>query len=465
MQMFKRWQNGIYAHLEDLNRFGSARWARTDELTDLTEKRGLYIGGGIYTYPKQGHLMTVAGTRGGKGVNLIIPNLLGLGGYEGSWFVIDVKGEATAITARYQREKGQDVLILDPWGIHTKQAATYNPLDLLAHQNDPDHLIDNVSVIAEMIVPKETAGDQFWNNKARSLISGLILHLMVGNTDAPKTLATIWQWLRLPEEEWEKLLVDMAVSDNAIIRATANEFLSIIHAASKMFLSILASAQDKTDFLKSPSLQKSLASSNFDIRNLSNGKTTFYVIIPPDKLDSHYQWLRLVLTTAMRSVVQNRNKKVTFLIDEFPALGYLSEAKIALSTYAGYNIIFWPIIQDLTQLKNLYFDAWETFMSNTAVRQFFSVSDNFSLEYLSKLMGQSTTVTYEMQNGVRKPNATARPLITPDEIRRGSADNMFTIIEQRPPTILPKKPYYDIPQLDGRYDDNPYYKTKISNGL
>lgn len=451
---FKRWQKNTSAHIQEQSRFGTARWADPTELVDLIANTGLYIGGGIYNYSKQGHLLTMAGTRGGKLTNLIAANLLGKGGYKGSWFVIDVKGELTAITARQQRAKGQRVVILDPWNINTENPDTYNILDLVANQKNPDHLIDDISVISEMIVPKQSKGDDFWTSRARSVISGILLHLILTGDENMKTLSTLWSWLRLPEEEWNALLVEMAVSDNKIVRNCANEILGMVQTSEKMWGSILSTIHDKTDFLKSPALQKSLASSNFDIRDLTDGATTIFVIIPPDKLDSHYQWLRLVTTTAMRSVIRNRNKRVTFLLDEFAALGYLPESIIALSTYAGYSLTLWPIIQDLSQLKTIYGESWEQFITNTAVRHFFSASGNFTLDYLSVLMGTTSTVTYD--DG--KANTTSRSLATADEIRRASAENIFTIIEQRPPTFFPKLPYYKMPELDGLHDPNPYYK-------
>ncbi len=459
-RFFNRWQNAVNGNLVEKGRFGSARWADNEDLSDLERQSGLYIGGSIYGYSQKGHILTLGGTRGGKGVNCILPNLLDLGGYQGSWFVIDVKGELSAISARCQRAKGQDVYVLDPWGLNTTNGATYNPLDLVADQTDPDSLIDDISIIAEMIVPKDSKGEQFWSNKARSFIAALILHLMMTVEKKEQTLAKIWTWLRLPIAEFEELLADLAVSDSAIVRAAGNEYVSIIHTSEKMFQSILAVAQEKTDFLKSPALQKSLASSNFDVKNITNGKTTLYVIIPPDKLDSHYQWLRLVMTTALRSAVRNHDKRITFLLDEFAALGYLPEMKTALSTYAGYNITMWPIVQDFGQLQSLYGQSWETFISNTAVRQFLSVSDVFSLEYLSKLMGMTTTVTYDPNDKKAKAQATARPLATPDEIRRASADNVFALIEQRPVACFEKIPYYEMPTLKGKYDHNPYYKQQ-----
>lgn len=461
---FNRWRKKISSDVAEMKRFGNARLADKSDLADYFKSAGVYIGDLFYGYPKQGHYLTVAGTRSGKFVNLIAPNLLGMGGYEGSKVVIDVKGEIAHVTGRFQHESGQTVLILDPWNVIGFSDATYNPLDLLINAQTTEHLSDDASMIAEMIVPKSVKGDQFFTNRARSMITGLIMHLVTSQPQTHRHLGMLWKWLRLGDEDWINLVADMSVSKNAIVQAVANEIVSVYNRSEKTFASILSTAQDCTDFLKSPSLQKSLASSNFDINSLSSGKTTLYVVIPPQYLQSQYQWLRLVVTTAMRAVVRNRKRNVLFVLDEFAALGYLPEIETALSTYAGYNISIWAIIQDLGQLKKHYGDSWETFISNSAVRHFFGVNDKFTAEYLSDMFGETTYITYEDDgsNG-SKARGTARKLLTPDEIRRGSENNIFTLIDQKPVAVFQKKPYYDIPFLIVRYDPNPYYNLAVPN--
>ena len=59
------------------------------------------------------HVMTIAGSRGGKGRSLIVPNMLM---YEGSVLAIDPKGELARITSRARAEMGQRVIVLDPFG-------------------------------------------------------------------------------------------------------------------------------------------------------------------------------------------------------------------------------------------------------------------------------------------------------------------------------------------------------------
>ncbi|MEI9904454.1 MAG: type IV secretory system conjugative DNA transfer family protein [Asticcacaulis sp.] len=73
------------------------------------------------------HALTVAGTRGGKGISLVIPNLVL---WPGSAFVLDPKGELARKTARARRQAhGQQVAVLDPFGITNQPPGSCNLLD------------------------------------------------------------------------------------------------------------------------------------------------------------------------------------------------------------------------------------------------------------------------------------------------------------------------------------------------
>ncbi|OJU74086.1 MAG: conjugal transfer protein TraG [Bacteroidetes bacterium 47-18] len=464
---FNRWRVGYHNYLIEGRKFGSARLAREEELGPFRGKEGIYIGGG-YTFSDRGHILTVAGTRGGKGTNLIIPNLLGLGNYQGSWVVIDPKGENAAITARRQWELGQKVVILNPWHLHPDalgRPMSYNPLDILADKTSIN-LIDDVQIIAEMIIPVDKNDkDKFFTDTARAIFTGLILYLVVTQPKEDCTLATIWNWVRFAPNEWDELIADMSAVDDtingSIIRNTANEILGLMKS-DKTYASVMATILQNTDFLKSSALQQSLRS-EFDPKELTNGNVTLYIIIPADKMQSHARWLRLVTTTAMRAVVRNPNKRVTFLLDEFAALGYISEIEVAMGAYAGFNLTVWPILQSLSQLKKYYSESWETFIGNTAVKHYFSIADHFTADYVSKTMGQASHVIYQRGAwGIQNPQATKRQLFTPDEIMQGSVDNIFAFIGGKHPTYFRKVPYYEMPVfiVDGKplYDDNPYFK-------
>lgn len=456
--VFTFWKRRINNAIVEGNKFGSARFAREDELYTLRYKSGFYIGNG-HMFDDKGHILTVAGTRGGKGTNIIIPNLIGSGNIKTSWVVIDPKAENAVITARYQRSIGQEVVVLNPWGLFADKlgiADKYNPLDML--DTDSPHLVDDVQVIAEMIVPIEIgSSDKFWSDSARTIVSGLLIHLVTSQPKESRTLGTLWAWVRLIADDWDKLIQDMAVSDNrehgVIVKNAAYEILKLQSAGDETFGGIIANVLQATDFLKSPALRESL-SSGFNPATLADGKTTVYVIIPADKLRSHSRWLRLIVTSMMRAVIRNPKKRVTFLLDEFAALGYMPEIETALSTYAGYNVTVWPILQSLIQLKNLYKDNWETFIANCTVRQYFSINDNFSADYISKAIGETSHLLTKNKDADAVANK--RLLVTPDELRRESGKKIFMFIADLPPTYVDKLPYYLVPEWDKRADKNPY---------
>lgn len=454
---FKRWRNGTQLLLIEARKFGSARFAREDELEKYTSQKGFYIGGG-YSFNDKGHLLTVAGTRGGKGTNLIIPNLLGVTDYKGSWVVIDPKGENAAITATYQKSIGRKVVVLNPWDLlseHLDEAQCYNPLDLLADKTSI-HLVDDVQIIAEMLVPIEKGDkNRFFTDNARAIVTGLLMHLVVTQEAEDKTLGTLWKWVRYTGDKWQDLVAEMRISDapvnGEIIRNAGNEIVKLMDAGEETFGNIISTVLQCTDFLKSPALQKSMQS-GLDPYSLTDGDTALYIIIPADKLNSHYRWLRLVVTTTLRAVIRKPKNRVCFLLDEFAALGYIPEIETALSTYAGYEVTVWPILQSLIQLKNTYGDNWETFTANSTVRHFFSVNDNFTADYVSQAIGQTSNIT----NKGERDEANARQLVTADELRRSSGEYIFTFIESNPVTYFAKMPYYKMQELAKRAGSNPY---------
>lgn len=460
--LFKKWQAGIQNVLIEGEKFGSARYARPSELEKYKPDGGFYVGGG-YTFTDKGHLITVAGTRGGKGTNIIIPNLLGLGGYTGSWVVIDPKAENACITASYQKASGKDVVILNPWGLFEDilgTAQSYNPLDILADKTSIN-LIDDVTMIAEMIVPIDNGDkNKFFTDNARAIIAGIILYIVITKEKEDRTLKTLWSLTRLSGTQWDDLIAQMILCEDEIngevVRNSGNEIKKLMAAGGQTFGSIISTVLQSTDFLKSPALQQSLQS-GYDPATLADGNTCLFIIIPADKLQSHARWLRLIVTTTMRAVIRKPKQRVCFLLDEFAALGYLPEIETALSTYAGYQVTVWPILQNLIQLQSIYGNNWETFTSNTAVKNYFNVNDNFTADYVSKSIGKTSHVlTKSSWFGVSSAESNPRDLVTADELRRYSKEYIFSFIGDAPPTYYSKLPYYEMDGIKDRASDNPY---------
>ncbi|OOQ62327.1 hypothetical protein BC343_03885 [Mucilaginibacter pedocola] len=475
---FQIWRWRLFKTQQEAQKYGTARFATSDELMPYHHKQGIFIGGD-YNYSKQGHILTVAGSRSGKFTNLIAPNLLGWGNIDGSWVVVDPKGEIAAVTGDYQRKSGQNVVLLNPWDLlhaHVGDAQRFNPMDILDAASQ--HLVDDCYMLAEMLVPVQNDRNKFFSDSARTIVVGLILFIAVDKEGEERSLKTLWKMLRYPQNEWDRLLAQMEnwngkhSEDASDSEAETNSDYedpnaeNLVYASSEIqklaksgentWGSILSTALQATEFLKSPALQQSLQS-GFDPRVLSQKNTTVYVIIPADKLNSHSRWLRLVITSCMRAVIRKPNKRVVFALDEFAALGYLPEIETAIGAYAGFNVTVWPILQSLVQLQNLYNRNWEIFIGSSAVRHFFGIHNNNDAEYVSKAIGKTSHITtVKGRNNEREDFASRRDLMNPDEVRIESGKAIFTFIDDLPPAVLEKKPYYQANELNDRAKNNPY---------
>jgi type IV secretion system protein VirD4 len=154
------------------------------------------------------HLLTIAPNRSGKGTTAIIPNLLQ---YQGSIVVIDPKGENAMITAKQRQAMGHDVLVVDPMGITGMQAARLNPLDWLSIGDI--EIGDNAMLLADSIIRSEGGDDPFWNEEAKALLRGVMLHVATDpSEDGQRHLGRVRDLLLLDGEDMKALFTSMLQS-------------------------------------------------------------------------------------------------------------------------------------------------------------------------------------------------------------------------------------------------------------
>ena len=119
----------------------------------------------------EGHLVTFAPTGEGKGRSSIIPALLT---FDGTAIVIDPKGEACAVTSAHRETLGL-VVRLDPYGLTTEAPDHLNPFDLV-DATGASHSEAALS-LASLLAPRTFSDDPFWDNRATSIIAGVIAGL------------------------------------------------------------------------------------------------------------------------------------------------------------------------------------------------------------------------------------------------------------------------------------------------
>lgn len=375
-------------------------------------------------YRDDRHICLVSGTRGGKGTSIIVNNLCF---WPGSAVVIDPKGEnATVTAARRGRGSehcdglGQAVHVLDPFNaakIDDSYRSSFNPLDAL----DPgsEESIDEAARLANaIVVVKDERADPFFDESARSMVRGLILHVLTAEEfERPeRTLLTVRDLMMRGEWRIAQAMREAGETDinphqllwramegnpafNGVVSAIGTRFLSMLDSSPKTFESVLQSAAINTEFLDSPGMRRVLASSDFKLAELKTRVEgmTLYLSLPQRYMDTHYRWLRMMvaLTTTEMEIVRGRpatGHPVLMVLDEFAGLKRMTAVENAVSQIAGFGVKLFFVLQSLEQLKYIYKDNWETFLSNAGLKIFFSVEDHFTREYVSKLIGETELV-------------------------------------------------------------------------
>jgi len=326
-------------------------------------------------YGGDGHLMTVAPTGAGKGVGVIIPALLT---YPGSVIVTDIKGENYQVTARYRRELGQQVVVLDPFGLVTAKdrGDKLNPFDLFkVPGSDPES--DAEMLAAQLAVGHEFSSDRYWEDTGRGLVAGLIADVATSSPADKRNLVTLRELLYNDDLDYT-LAVALDTRKKTMSPLARDEFVAYLAAPSdKTRPCIRTTATTFVKCLGSTAVSKNLERSTFDLCDLLNNKPmTIYLVLPPEKLLSHRGLLRLWVVTLMTVVMRRARlpkQRTLFLLDEAAQLGSLDLLPQAVSLLRGYGLQVWTFWQDLSQLMKLYPTNWEAVVNNAAVLQAFGV--------------------------------------------------------------------------------------------
>ena len=167
---------------------GKARFATFSEIKNkmnLLGEKGLIIGkykGKFLRFSGQQFVALGAPTRSGKGVGIVIPNLLD---WDESCVVQDIKQECFDYTSKYRKEiLKQEVYLFNPFSNRTHR---YNPLTYI-DMNDKLNRDSQLDDFAKILYPE--SGNEtsiFFNQQAQNLFKGLCyLYLDLSSEDGKK---------------------------------------------------------------------------------------------------------------------------------------------------------------------------------------------------------------------------------------------------------------------------------------
>ncbi len=402
---------------------GRQRWAQLPDLakSGMLSQKGFIIGkmgygSFIRTGDYSGHLLTIASPSSGKGVGVVIPNLLR---HKGSAIVLDPKGENYIVTAQQRNKLGNKVFYYDPWDVmcnypgvnHANTIkARINPFDYLKTE-DPD-FIDNARALASSLIVRDDPSGTFFYNEAETFLFRLIVSVCVKYPigSAERNMSKVRTLLTLPPfeagslDEWigTDVINDRKIPDHLKVIPKELKSWLVLNKKGKAaaFTNTYSFSLQATDFVSNQGVADSLKTSNIDMMQLKTNPQTLYLIMDLKRLTLnsavYKPFIRLIVTSAMlgasvRVGYANMPKdRVLFMLDEIAQLGNLQYLPQMLSIYAGMGITVWTIWQDLAQIQKNYDKEWSSIVNNCAVQQYFGVNDNDTAENVSKKAGKTT---------------------------------------------------------------------------
>ncbi len=425
---------------------GEARWARIGEVRkgQMLAPAGVVLGkfkGNVMRFGGSEHVMLEAPTRAGKGVGIIIPNLLD---WLGSVVTLDIKQENYDNTAGYRKEVlGHQVLLfnpLDPQG-HTVR---WNPLSYI-NRRDPVEVINELQKIAAMLYPDPLTGEKFWAEGARTAFLGITAYIAAtvddGEDALPFTLGEVYRQFAAgnAQKRFSKIIAQRAAAGKPLSTACVSAIQDYTGSSANTFSGLRQSVTSKINAWLNPYVDAATSESDFDLSVFRDRHISLYLSVSPDDLERIAPIYGLLFQQLIDRNVRERPSgdkhqvKVLLALDEFASLGKCSVLASAFSYVAGYGLRMLPAFQSLEQIQGVYGDKVAADIErNCAVRLVLRPAGLSEAKKISEQLGSYTFKarsrsmgTWGGGGGSTSVSEQRRPLMLPQEVELLPEDDLI----------------------------------------
>lgn len=450
---------------------GAARFANTAEIRKaglLDPKGGLdktiLVGkknGRYLTYGGYQFVILAAPTRSGKGVGIVVPNCLN---YSDSLVVLDIKGENFDITSGFRAKHGQKVYLFAPFD-EAGVTHRYNPLEYIS--DDPAQRLGDIDAIGTALYSGGNQNDKFWSENAKDLFRGLCLFVLE-RKDLPKTFGEILRQASgkgkpLKEYIFEELKKAQDTG-HPFSNACIDCLNRVLSNSENTLAGIVATFGTPLLIFQNPRVDLATSANDFDLREVRRELMSIYFKMPPNKLKEgsvlvnlFFDQLLNLNTRVLPSQDKTLKHQCLVLLDEMTSIGKVAMIAQAISYMAGYNMRLLTIIQNKSQLEDVYGKAGAlTLLSNHALMVMYAPSPTVqsdAQEY-SEMLGYETVKsrsrTSSMQSSSTSTSDQRRALMLPQEIRELGQTREIVSLENCKPILCDKIRYYEDPDFTCR---------------
>lgn len=422
---------------------GAARWASEAELVGagLRAKTGIVLGrkgGRLLVFGGPEHVMLHAPTRSGKGVGVVIPNLLT---WPDSVVVLDVKRENWEATAGFRAAHGQDVILFDPLDPEGR-TARFNPLSHI-DRGDSVAVLDELQKLAVMLFPAPDHTDPFWAEAARTGFIGVGAYV-AETPELTFSLGAIYAELTRgdPRTRLPAVMAARVDAGRPLSFGCASALADFCSASENTFAGVKQTVTSRLGLWLNPRVCAATDASDFDLRDLRDKRMSLYLGVTPDNLARVAPLYGLLaqqlvdLNTRERPSAGRHPVEVLVLLDEFARLGHTSVIAHGFSYVAGYGLRLLPVLQSPAQLRAEYGpDLAEEIMSNCGVEIAFAPKELKVAQDLSERLGswtypsraKSRPALFSSGRWSTTESDQRRPLMLPQELIAMPADRLLVL--------------------------------------
>jgi|GEM_PF-2332723 len=437
--------------------FGQARWADNRLLRrwGMLGQHGLILGrtekGRLIRIPRYCHILLTGTTGSGKGIGIIIPNLLTY--VRGSLVVFDTKGDLFAVAAE-RSAKGQRIIRLAPFNGGSDM---FNPCDTIPMG---PLLVDHARAMAESLVVRQgTEPDPHWNDKSVQTITAILVFVLCRLSGSERSLSSLQDIASDPR--LVEVVADKLQEMGGIPARMGSQLKSLFEkpgVLSREGSGVFSTVARHLSFLDSELVAASLERSTFDVDSLRKPGVSLYLQIPPEQLEAQKGLLRCWIATLIRVIGSSGSEassEVLFLLDEASTLGSLSAVEEALVRGRSAGVRLLLAYQSDSQVRTAFKDKPTLLYDNCSTQIFMGAACSYeSAERLSKSLGDWTQVVDGYGENAGQSRSTrddsgqinrgyslnysqqGRALLRPEEVLRLGDDCIIALIRGLPAPVL-----------------------------
>ena len=401
------------------------------------------------------NILVVGGSGAGKSRGFALPNIMQCCC---SMVITDPKAELLRKTGGLLEKKGYEVRVFDL--INPDTSFCYNPFEYVHDDKDVLRLISN---LIQNTTPKGSqSSDPFWEKSETALLQALMLYLLHEAPPEEQNFAMIMEMLgsaqvKEEDEDYESPLdilfdrLEMRDPDSIAVK----QYHIYQQAAGKTAKSILISVGVRLAAFNLPQIAKLTNTDELDLSSMGERKVALFCCIPDADTSLNYL-VGMIYSQLFQTLYYMADRvhggalpvPVNCIMDEFPNVSLPNEFEKILATCRSRSIYCSIIIQNMSQLKALFKDSWESLVGNCDEFLYLGGNEKETHKYVSELLGKETidTNTYGQTKGKSGSYSTnfqqsGRELLQPDEVRMLDNQNALLFIRGERPILDAK---YDL---------------------